>query len=340
MQNIYIHLGLPKTGTTFLQEVCFPYLKEVHYIHPKSRVPLLPDGIFSRLGRIVRTNPLFLDLKKEREELDRLLQAVDEKTVLISNERIFGDALYNFHDNLYNAASLKYLFPAAKIIIVIRKQDDWLESMYKQCLRACFCPSIDSFLNYVNNCFTDLFFYPLPYPNNNARQLNLYKYVQNYVEMFGRENVIVLPYEMLQTDLKAFLNKLFDFMSIQPFYPERNRRVYRSYSLLSSHIAFLLNRFVRVKGRESRFFRFIPNQPFSSYLNNNAPGSFFYSILDKLNRRLSLNYVLEHVVDRIFYVKGNLIADRKRKLIMDIHRESNKTLDHEFNLGLKQYGYY
>lgn len=339
MKNIYIHIGIQKTGTTFLQELCFPHLKEIHYVHKKNYTTPPPDGFVGRLSRIANTNPLFLDLEKEKVELDRLMQAVNEETVLISYERLFGNMSFNFYDNFYTTGSLKYLFPTAKIIVVVRRQDDLLESLYKQCLRVYFCPTINNFLNYVNKRFEDPSYFP-SYPSINARQLNLHKYTQNYADMFGRGNVLVLPYEMMKADQQEFLNRLFDFMHVEPFYPEENFNVHRSYSLLSCYIAFLLNRFVRVNGRESRLLRFIPNKPFSSYLSNQTSDGVFCRILNWVNRRLSLNYALEHVIDRIFYVKGNLINNRKRRLIMELHKESNRLLDEEFNLGLRKYGYY
>lgn len=339
MKNIYIHIGIQKTGTTFLQEFCFPYLKGLHYAHKKNYSIPPPDSIVGRLSRIANTNPLFLDLKKEKEEVDLLLQSINEETVLISYERLFGNLSFNFYDNFTTTSSLKHLFPTAKIIMIIRRQDDLLESLYKQCLRSYFCPTVNSFLNYVNKRFEDPAYF-FTYPSINAKQLNLHKYACNYAQVFGRDNVILLPYEMMKADQQSFLNRLFDFMHIEPFYPKKNRNAHRSYSLLSCYIAFLLNRFVRVKGRESKMFRFIPNEPFSSYLRNQSSVNFFCRALDKINRRLSLNYILEHIVDRIFYMKGNLISNRKKELIMELHKESNRKLDEEFDLGLKQYGYY
>lgn len=339
MKNIYIHIGIQKTGTTFLQELCFPYLKGLHYVHKKNYSTPPPDGIVGRLSRIANTSPLFLDLKKEKDELDCLLQAVKEETVLISYERLFGNVSFNFYDNFYTTSSLKHLFPRAKIILVIRRQDDLLESLYKQCLRAYFCPRVNDFLNYVDGRFEDSSYFST-YPSISARQLNLHKYARNYAEVFGRDNVIVLPYEMMKGDQKSFLNRLFDFMHVEPFYPKKSRDVHKSYSLLSCYIAFLLNRFVMVKGRESRLLRFIPNEPFSSYLNSRSSDNIFCRMLDKINRRLSLNYALEHILDRVFYMKGNLIGAQKRELIMELHKESNRILDEEFNLGLKQHGYY
>lgn len=339
MKNIYIHIGIQKTGTTFLQELCFPYLKGLHYVHKKNYSTPPPDGIVGRLSRIANTNPLFLDLKKEKNELDCLLQSVKEETVLISYERLFGNTAFNFYDNFYTTSSLKHLFPTAKIILVIRRQDDLLESLYKQCLRAYFCPTASDFLNYVDGRFEDPSYYST-YPSINARQLDFYKYARNYAEVFGRDNMTVLPYEMLKTDQKEFLNRLFDFMRVEPFYPKENRDVHRSYSLLSCYIAFLLNRFVMVKGRESRLLRFIPNEPFSSYLSSRSSSNIFCRLLSNINRRLSLNYALEHGLDRVFYVKGHLLSSRMRRLVMELHKESNRILDEEFNLGLKQHGYY
>lgn len=339
MKNIYIHIGIQKTGTTFLQELCFPHLKGLHYVHKKNYSTPPPDGIVGRLSRIANTNPLFLDLKEEKAGLDCLLQSVKEDRVLISYERLFGNLSFNFYDNFSTTRSLKYLFPEAKIIFVIRKQDDLLESLYKQCLRAYFCPKVNDFLNYVEGKFEDPFYFST-YPSISAKQLNFYKYAQNYAETFGQDNLIVLPYEMMKTDQKGFLNRLFDFMQVEPFYPERNRTVHRSYSLLSCRIAFLLNRFVRVKGRESRLLRFIPNEPFSSYLDRHSSDNIFCKLLSQVNRRLSLNYALEHGLDRVFYVKGSALSGRTRRLIMELHKESNGILDKEFNLGLKQHGYY
>lgn len=330
MKNVYLHLGMPKTGTTFLQARCFPYLKGIRY----------PDQeIMELLDRIIYTNPIFLDLQRTRQEADSILGNISEDCLLISHERLFGNMLTNYHDNVYLAGCLKAVFPEAKLVVVIRRQDELVESIYKQSLQSYYHQRINSFLNYRNKTFEDACD-QMGLPNLDIKQIDLSKYVQNYVEHFGRDRIAVLPYELLLQDQRAFLEKLFAFISVEPFYPDRNSQENRSYSWLSCHIALLLNRFVWVEGDGSRLFKFIPNKPFSSFLKRRSSESRFHKPLSAINRRLTLRHLLQNGVDRVFYFKGNLISREKRELIMAFHAESNRALDEEFDLNLKSYGYY
>lgn len=330
MKNIYLHLGMPKTGTTFLQARCFPYLKGVRYRDQR---------IMDLLDRIIYTNPTFLDLKEIKEQAESLLETIVEESLLISHERLFGNMLMNYYDNLYLTNCLRALFPEAKIIIIIRRQDDLVESIYKQSLQSCYHQRINRFLNYRNNRFEDARDQPA-LPNLDVKQLNLHTYIQAYVELFGRDSLIVMPYELLKQEQNAFLARLFAFMNVEPVYPAKNSLENRSYSWLSSHLALLLNRFVRVEWDGSSLLQFIPNKPFSAFLKERPSESRFYRILSSLNRRLTLRHLLQNGVDRVMYVKGNLISRKKREAILAFHKESNRALDEEFLLDLQRFGYY
>ena len=330
MKNIYLHLGMPKTGTTFLQAWCFPNLKGIRY-HDHQ--------INGLLDRIIYTNPIFLDLKRTKQETERALEGFREDRLLISNERLFGNMLTNYHDHLYLTRCLRQLFPGAKVVLVIRRQDELLESIYRQSLQSYYHQGINSFLNYRNNTFEDASD-QLGLPNLDVKQINLHKYVENYVEHFGRERVAVLPYELLRHDQRAFLDKLFAFIEVEPYYPEEDHQENRSYSWLSCRIALLLNRFAWVQGDGSRLLQFIPNKPFSSFLKRKASPSRFSSILRGIDRRLTLRHFLQNGLDRMIYVERSIISSKKRKLILAFHGESNRALDEEFDLNLKRFGYY
>lgn len=339
MKRIYIHVGMPKTGTTFLQERFFPNLKGLCYVHTTNYSPIAQRGFMGLLRRIVYTNPAFYDLQSAKEEARELLQAVDEELVLISWERLFGNMFANYFDNFYITNILKALFPTARIIMIIRRQDELLDSIYRQTLHSYHHQTVNSFLNYANESFGDA--NPrVPHSNLDVKQFDYRRYIRNYGELFGRDNIEVLPYELLKTDQGAFLDKLCAFMQVEPFYPAENNYVHESYSLLASYIALLLNRFVRIRGDGSRLLQLIPDEPFSSYLAKRNSESRFYKLLEKVNRRLSLRYFLREGVDRVVYVKGKLISDEKRRLIINLHKESNRLLDEELKLGLDRFGYY
>ncbi len=330
MKTVYLHLGMPKTGTTFLQTRCFPHLEGVSY-QDKDIVELL--------NRVIYSNPVMLDLNRVRDEADGLLNRVNKDRLLISQERLFGDMLRNYQDNVYLTGCLKVIFPNAKLIVVIRRQDDLVEAIYKQSLQSYCYQRLNSFLNYRHKTFADaLDQHGLP--NIDVKQINLYGYVRNYVDHFGRDNVTVLPYELLRRDQPAFLNRLAAAINVEPFHPALNYEENRSYSWLSCRIALLLNRFVRVEGDGSRVLQFIPNKPLSRLLRKKPAEGGLDKILRAINRRLTLRHVLQNGVDRVVYVRRNLISKKKRERIMEFHRESNARLDREFNLDLKLYGYY
>lgn len=328
--NIYLHVGMPKTATTFLQARCFPYYKGLHYQNKDIR---------DLVDRIIYTNPIFLDLKRTRQEFDGLLRNMSEERLLISQERLFGNMLRNYHDNVYLAGCLKVVFPNAKLIMVIRKQDELVESIYKQSLQSWHHQGINNFLNYRHGSFEDSGD-QLGQPSLDVKQMDLYRYVQNYVEHFGRENVFVLPYELLRHDQRAFLERLAGILNVEPIYPQSNNHENRGYSWLSCRIALLLNRFVRVEGDGSRLLQFIPNKPFASFLDRRAADQPIYKAMKNISRRITLRHLLQNGLDKVVYIRRNLLSQRKRELIMAFHKESNAKLDQEFNLDLKRFGYY
>jgi len=101
MKEVYIHVGLPRTATTFLQNEVFPKLK-LNYL-------------------------LYLPLKGN---------IVDGKN-LISDESLAGYSYIIGSNNASNkdiAKRLHDLYPKAKIIVVFREKNKWLKSFYKQFL--------------------------------------------------------------------------------------------------------------------------------------------------------------------------------------------------------------
>jgi len=122
-KDVIIHVGLAKTGTTFLQEEIFRKMKGVRYIRDIS----------------------FTNLCFKR----------DKKTI-IANEALSGDAYsidagkdrFRIIDNLHK------LFPDAKIIIGIRNPRSMANSLYSQYIRNGGCCD-DVFLHYDIKKYTD-----------------------------------------------------------------------------------------------------------------------------------------------------------------------------------------
>jgi len=103
--EIVIHIGLHKTGTTFLQTEVFPKIPDINY---QTKVDLTTKVEEGKIN-------LFSD-----ENLDggsyRLFNTVEQRYTILEN--------------------LHKLYPTAKIILCIRDKDRWLKSAYKQYIVA------------------------------------------------------------------------------------------------------------------------------------------------------------------------------------------------------------
>ncbi|ADI74123.1 hypothetical protein Metev_1256 [Methanohalobium evestigatum Z-7303] len=113
---LYIHIGLPKTGTTFLQVEIFPKWNGIKYLGGRKKEITL----------------------KELVEID------DNQTYLISKEYLAGEP---------KIVNLAKLFPEAKIMVSFRKHDKWVTSRYKQYIQDINCSTLSfkEFFDIENN---------------------------------------------------------------------------------------------------------------------------------------------------------------------------------------------
>lgn len=108
LSEIYLHVGLPKTGTTFLQENVFPHFDELHLV---------------RGYRPFRS----------------LFEGAARRSILLSDESLSGDPFGPRSGPGHWAAAfsermeiLASLFPNAHVIVGFRRHADLIVSLYKQ----------------------------------------------------------------------------------------------------------------------------------------------------------------------------------------------------------------
>jgi hypothetical protein len=103
MKKIFIHIGMHKSATSWLQRKVFPLL-DVNYIHSKQLIDILERPI------------------------------LDNKINLISYERFSGshNPFYRLERRNELLNKLSKMFPNAKILLCIRNKDKWLSSAHKQ----------------------------------------------------------------------------------------------------------------------------------------------------------------------------------------------------------------
>ena len=123
MNKIILHIGLHKTGTTFLQNHIFPRLKNTNYFRG-----------WHGLRNITNKN---------------------HKNILISDEKFSGDPfnlnyIESFKNNIDN---LHMLCPKATVLISVRHPKEWILSLYKQYIHQGGINYPDQFFDLENGHF-------------------------------------------------------------------------------------------------------------------------------------------------------------------------------------------
>jgi len=301
-KDIILHLGMPKAASTYLQEDVFPYVNEIYCANGDRNVGT-PLGELQK--KIAFENHLFLDIEQEKQKIYEYINSLEQDKILFSNENLFGSYFDNFRDHKNFANILKQIFPDARVFVIFRKQDEWLESAYAQTLFLGFSEKIDDFMNYRKSEFQGLQNFPFHKIGVNVNNLDWTVFLENYFNLFGRENVLALPQELLKNNEKEFLNRFYDFFNIsERYFPTEPGVRHKKYSLISSRIALTINKFLNSR------------------------------------QKVKLRRFLQDGLDKMLYIKYDFIHGYTRKQIMNLHKESNKKLADMMGLDLSQYGYY
>lgn len=188
MTTIYLHIGMPKTGTTSLQKVLFNNrnkLLENGYLYPMSGIRFNAKQIEDRYCHNLLAL-FFLDFKEKCDLLSQFstweglkteIDSINPKNVIISAEA------FTFYDVFYKPetiAKVKSFLKnyEVKIIIYIRKQDDFLESCYRYMVNIGACRvDIKEFFNEFKYMF------------------NYYQILENWADIFGYQNIIIRHFD-------------------------------------------------------------------------------------------------------------------------------------------------
>lgn len=201
--KVGIHVGFHKTASTFLQEAFFSKMPRINFIGNSS------THYCADLQKLVYAS------FSEWDKGTLLRQNLREGSCnFISDEELGGGALWVGGGGLAiderTAHRLKEVFPEARILVVIREQFSMLKSLYWQYVWERGVLGFNAFLRRTLNDNTFL----------NCRHLCYDTHIQLYAELFGKENVLILPYESLKLDASRFVSDISAFFGLPQYQPE------------------------------------------------------------------------------------------------------------------------
>ncbi len=303
-EAVYIHIGLHKTATRFLQRAVFKHLDSSLFNHN-------PQPFTDALYRYIR-NPTDQGLKDRfNREIERVLQ--DKRRLLISLPDISGD-MYNSHENAAaNLAILKEKFPQAKILYMVRDQAGWLLSAYRQSIQKGAFGPIEVFLNFYDGAFRPKIAQRMGGMRNvDALGLKFLDIYQRYAAAYGAENVLLLRYADFRTHRQAVERRLAQWLDIDHLPPslENEKQHNRSFSALA--ITLFCGSLHAPK-----------HPPKASPAKKEWQKK--YSPM-RIVRNLKRIFI-RHIFDRIIYKDWDLLArNGMRQLIEDHYQEENKVI--------------
>ncbi|WP_234571701.1 hypothetical protein [Rhodohalobacter sp. 614A] len=184
MSKLLIHIGTWKTGSSTIQYNLYTLREKLEeegfYYLCKENKMVDQDGIVREFTKL---EDKFI--QKSRKKFKKILEDKRGKNkdinFISSAEEFSGNPFYGFKNAKAVAQNLfeitKDLGLDISVIVYLRRQDDFFESLYQQSIRLGETHSFEDFLNQFD-----------------SSDFNWYSLLQGYADVFGKEKIIVRRY--------------------------------------------------------------------------------------------------------------------------------------------------
>lgn len=287
MQKFFLHIGTHKTGTSSIQNT-MTKLKKALRGENIIYIPFSPEmGTF-----VVSENVDTSFIEKSKKFLDSYTssyQGSKDIRYVMSHEGFSGDPRKGYCNAAINAEILsKILEPYdVEVIIYLRQQDSFLESMYTQSIHEGDSLSFDEFMA-VCNQYT----------------YNWYGLIDSYANYFGKDHITVRRYDKVYLkngDVTDDFAELIGSKVMQSLKKKEN--INRGYSRDALELARICNKaFTDKEKKKLRYLLQVTNSKSRhekySYFNNDARVELLNTYADS-NTRVAKEY-LEDKEEKLF----------------------------------------
>jgi hypothetical protein len=186
-----VHIGFPKCASSFLQLDVFPRIAGLHIEKPWSNLAF---------DRFVLTDPFDFDPVRVAGEFG----AADGLVPVITNENLVGGPGARTGTWLATTADrIHETFPEAKILLVVREQRSMVLSLYRQLVKRGEHTALREAIQPTGA--------PGYHPRLRLERLRYHLAVQAYLDRFGADRVLVIPFELLRNDAQGFVDAVASF---------------------------------------------------------------------------------------------------------------------------------
>jgi hypothetical protein len=213
--SIIIHIGLPKTATTFLQRRVFPSLPGIFYIHKPNNLPPLLTPMWKYF------NTTLNNLISGRGTIDLLLRRIliiasRFRLIVVSNEglsmggpiRVWNSNGKSVNDFVRELSEFAGSFTGGtlKIVVGFRDVADWCASRYSESAKFLSHPSQADFENRMTAILQNEQEFPA------FGWLHRRKTIEAIEKVVGISNVFTYQLEELEANSELVISDLFAFL--------------------------------------------------------------------------------------------------------------------------------
>jgi hypothetical protein len=199
-----IHIGYVKTGSTWLQRCLFHHYEQ----NPLARGQNTRSAL---VQEILVYDDFNFSGREARKRLDEAWASSGkpDSVPVWSDETLLGDPCNRRYDAYRNGQKLYETFPDGKVLICIREQIGMAISIYREIVRGGGRYTLEMI---VGTGREKRGYSPILRPE----YLHYHGAIAFYQSLFGVDNVLVLPYELLKTAPEDFVARVCRFANLPP----------------------------------------------------------------------------------------------------------------------------
>jgi hypothetical protein len=227
-----LHIGFPKALSSWLQKHLFRdeygFFKILNAV--ELQISLIDPSPFTYTNQRA--------LEYSATNLKKHGPLTSGTIPVATAEALIGNAYCGGFNAKQNADRLKQLFPDARILFIVREQRQLIRSLYKTLVTWGMPHSIERLLHPKDTSLA---------PQFNVDFLQFDLAAAYYQQLYGADNVLVLPYEAFSEDPAAFLEKIIQHAHAKPKHSLEkmpvHKRVNPNQTLLNLYLQRLHNLF-------------------------------------------------------------------------------------------------
>ena len=308
-----LHIGYHKTGTNWLQRHLFGNPQTgLHWVGK--------SGGDHPVRQLVNARPLEFEAAASRSLFEPLLEEARSAGLVpvVSYERFSGHPFSGGYDSKEIAERLREVFPAAKVLVVIREQRSIILSTYKQYVKAGGPLPLARFVSPPTSRSQRVPWFDL-------RHFEYDHLINHYRSVFGEDSVLALPFEQFVREPPAFVTAIGDFAG-RPLSAELLETL--PYGARSNSALTAIE--VAVKRRQNRLLK-------RSEVN---PAPVFESPPLRRLTRVVLSAPIEALIPkRVAERNETALCEEVAALVGDRYRKSNRVTAELTGLDLASFGW-